>query len=107
MTAYDEDLAYIHDHGYSRIAEGAAASVLWLLPPHASIVELGCGSGVTAARLTDAGPEVLGIEQSGALITLARRRAPRADFRVGSFVSEPIPSATPCWPWRGLQLPVR
>jgi SAM-dependent methyltransferase len=90
MTAYDEDLAYIHDQGYSRIAEGAAASVLGLLPPHASI-ELGCGSGVTAARLTDAGPEVLGIEQSGALITLARRRAPRADFRVGSFVSEPIP----------------
>jgi SAM-dependent methyltransferase len=91
MAAYDEDLAYIHDQGYSRIAEGAAAIVLELLPPHASIVELGCGSGVTARRLTDAGHEVLGIDQSAALIALARHRAPPAAFRVGSFVSEPIP----------------
>jgi SAM-dependent methyltransferase len=91
MAAYDEDLAYIHDQGYWQVAEGAAASVLELLGPRASIVELGCGSGVTARRLTDAGHEVLGIDQSAALIALARRRAPRAGFRVGSFVSEPIP----------------
>jgi SAM-dependent methyltransferase len=91
MAAYDEDLAYIHDQGYSRIAAAAATSVLELLSPQASIVELGCGSGVTAARLTDAGHAVVGIDQSAALIALARRRAPRADLRVGSFVSEPIP----------------
>jgi SAM-dependent methyltransferase len=91
MPAYDEDLAYIHDQGYSQIAEGAAASVVELLAAGSSIVELGCGSGVTARRLTDAGHEVLGIDQSAALIALARRRAPQARFRVGSFVSEPIP----------------
>jgi SAM-dependent methyltransferase len=91
MPAYDEDLAYIHDQGYTQLAEGAAASVLELLPPRACIVELGCGSGVTARRLSDAGHELLGIDQSAALIALARRRAPRAGFRVGSFVSEPIP----------------
>jgi SAM-dependent methyltransferase len=91
MAAYDDDLAYIHDQCYSQLAEGAAASVLELLSPHASVVELGCGSGVTAGRLTDAGHEVVGIDQSVALIARARRRAPRAVFRVGSFVSEPIP----------------
>ena len=91
MTAYGEDLAYIHDQGYSHVAEAAAGSVLGLLGLRASIVELGCGSGVTAGRLTDAGHEVLGIDQSAALIALARRRAPRATFRVVSFVSEPIP----------------
>jgi SAM-dependent methyltransferase len=91
MPAYDEDLAYIHDQGYSQIAEGAAASVLELMEARSSIVEFGCGSGVTARRLTDAGHEVLGIDQSAALIALARRRAPQARFRVGSFVSEPIP----------------
>jgi hypothetical protein len=91
MAAYDEDLAYIHDQGHSKIAAAAATSVLELLSPHASIVELGCGSGVTAARLTDAGHEVVGIDQSAALIALARRLASRADLRVGSFVSEPIP----------------
>jgi SAM-dependent methyltransferase len=91
MPAYDEDLAYIHDQGYTQLAEGAAASVLELLPPRACIVELGCGSGVTARRLSDTGHELLGIDQSAAPIALARRRAPRAGFRVGSFVSEPIP----------------
>jgi SAM-dependent methyltransferase len=91
MAAYDEDLAYIHDQGYSRVAEEAAAFVLELLPPRAAVVELGCGAGVTARRLTDAGHEVLGIDQSEALIALARERAPRARFRVGSFVTEPLP----------------
>jgi SAM-dependent methyltransferase len=91
MPAYDEDLAYIHDQGYSQIAEGAAASVLELMEARSSIVEFGCGSGVTARRLTDAGHEVLGIDQSAPLIALARRKAPEAGFRVGSFVSEPIP----------------
>src|SRR5215207_10848092 len=91
MAAYEEDLAYIHDRGYAHVAEGAAASVLGVLAPRSSIVEFGCGSGVTARRLTDAGHQVLGIDQSAALIALARRRAPQARFGVGSFVSEPIP----------------
>jgi SAM-dependent methyltransferase len=37
------------------------------------------------------GTRFLGIDQSAALIALARRRAPRACLRVGSFVGEPIP----------------
>jgi SAM-dependent methyltransferase len=90
MGDYDEDLAYIHDKGYAEIAEAAAVCGLELLTSRASIIELGCGSGVTARRLTDAGHEVLGIDQSAALIALARGRAPRASFRVGSFVTEPI-----------------
>jgi predicted TPR repeat methyltransferase len=97
MGAYDEDLVCIHDQGYAEIAEAMAVCVLELLASHASIVELGCGSGVTARRLTDAGHEVLGIDQSAAMIALARGRAPRASFRVGSFVAEPIPNAMPCW----------
>ena len=78
MGAYDEHLAYIHDQGYAEIVEAAAVCVLEVLASHASIVELGCGSGVTARRLTDAGHKVLGIDQSAALIALARGRAPRA-----------------------------
>ena len=89
--AYDEDLAYTHDQGYTAVAEAAAAAVLELLPHAASIVELGCGSGVTAARLTVAAQVVVGIDLSRAVIALARAGAPRASFRVGSFVTEPIP----------------
>jgi SAM-dependent methyltransferase len=92
-VTYDEDLAYIHDRGYGHVAEAAADFVLGLLPAQATVVELGCGSGITARRLTDAGHDVLGIDQSAALIELASQRAPRASFRVGSFTSEPLP---PC-----------
>jgi SAM-dependent methyltransferase len=91
MAAYDEDLAYTHDRGFGCVAEDAARYVLTLLPEHASVVELGCGSGITARRLTDAGHDVLGIDQSPALIAIARERAPHARFAVGSFVSEPLP----------------
>jgi SAM-dependent methyltransferase len=91
MTGYDEDLAYTHDRGFGHVAEDAARYVLTLLPAHADVVELGCGSGITARRLTDAGHGVHGIDQSPALLALARDRAPDARFRVGSFVGEPLP----------------
>jgi SAM-dependent methyltransferase len=90
MPGYAEDLAYTHDRGFGHVAEAAASYVLTLLPAHASVVELGCGSGITARRLTDAGHDVRGIDQSPALIALARERAPNARFTVGSFVSEPL-----------------
>jgi SAM-dependent methyltransferase len=88
---YDEDLAYTHDRGFGHVAEDAARYGLTLLPEHASVVELGCGSGITARRLTHAGHDVLGIDQSPALIALARERAPKARFEVGSFVSATLP----------------
>jgi SAM-dependent methyltransferase len=91
MTAYDEDLAYTHDRGYSHVAEDAAAFLLGLLPERSDVVELGCGAGVTALRLTEAGHTVLGIDQSPALIALARERAPHARFEVGSFVTQRLP----------------
>jgi SAM-dependent methyltransferase len=92
MAGYGEDLAYTHDRGFGHVAEAAASYVLKLLPAAASVVELGCGSGITARRLTDAGHEVHGIDQSPALIALARERAPEARFTVGSFVTEPLPA---------------
>jgi SAM-dependent methyltransferase len=91
LAAYDEDLAYTHDRGFGHVAEEAARYVLTLLPTGASVVELGCGSGITARRLTDSGHDLLGIDQSPALIALARERAPQARFEVGSFVSTALP----------------
>ena len=57
------------------------------------IVEAGCGSGILARDLTDAGYELFGFDQSAAMIRLARRRAPRARFRVGSLTRVSLP---PC-----------
>jgi SAM-dependent methyltransferase len=93
MPGYGEDLAYIHHAGFTSVAEQAVPVIAENVRPGGLVVDVGCGSGVTARLLTEAGYEVLGIDQSEAMIELARAEAPRADFRVGSFVDEPLP---PC-----------
>jgi SAM-dependent methyltransferase len=92
---YGEDLSYIHDVGYSDLAETAAICIDgWLRErgiTNGLIVELGCGSGVTAAHLLASGHSVIGIDASSHMIDLARRRAPDGVFRTASFATEPLP----------------
>ena len=95
--AYGEDLAAIHASGFADVARGAAKTLASLLSRRGArsglVVDLGCGPGILAAELVRAGHPVLGIDLSRAMIALARRRAPRARFRVGSFRDTEIP---PC-----------
>jgi SAM-dependent methyltransferase len=56
-----------------------------------TIVELGCGSGITARYLTAAGFDIIGIDVSKAMIEIAQRTAPRARFRVASIAAAPLP----------------
>jgi SAM-dependent methyltransferase len=97
MTAYDRDLAYIHDTGFTGFARRAAPGLLRLLRQNrvtgGLVVDAGCGSGVWARELTDRGYEVLGIDISADMVRLARRQAPAARFQVGSFLSAKLP---PC-----------
>jgi SAM-dependent methyltransferase len=88
MPAYGSDLAYIHDSGFTQLAEAAAELLLAELGERREgpIVELGCGGGVTAAKLLDAGHDVIGLDLSPEQIEIARERAPGASFEVGSFV---------------------
>jgi SAM-dependent methyltransferase len=95
VRGYRADLAYIHDAGYSGFSEGAAP---WLLARlrgsgvrSGLVVDLGCGSGRWARLLLAAGYDVLGVDQSAAAIALARRNAPGATFRRGSFLDAPLP----------------
>jgi SAM-dependent methyltransferase len=85
---YGDDLAYVHDAGYGGFAEGAAPGLLELLNRNriraGPIVDLGCGSGIWARHLTDAGYQVIGVDISAAMIDLARKRAPDSVFQVGS-----------------------
>src|SRR5207249_3837277 len=87
---YGSDLAYIHDTGFGAFARRAAPHLLTLLRRTARrgglVVDLGCGSGIWARELCHAGYEVLGIDQSEAMIGLARARAPRAEFLTASFL---------------------
>jgi SAM-dependent methyltransferase len=93
--AYKRDLAYIHNVGFGTFAERSASGVLCNLREagiHSGVVvDLGCGGGLWAQRLTDAGYRVLGIDISPAMIALARKRAPKGSFRVGSLLDVDFP----------------
>ena len=93
MSEYRHDLAWIHHAGFSEFARSAAPGVIALLPRHGLVVEVGCGSGILARALTDAGFEVLGIDASPAMIELARLHAPDARFEVARFGDAELP---PC-----------
>jgi SAM-dependent methyltransferase len=92
---YGEDLAYIHDAGFGDVAAAAAE---WLVGElrrigfaSGTVTDLGCGSGILAARLAQAGYSVLGVDVSPAFVEMARRRVPSARFVVDSFVSAELP----------------
>jgi SAM-dependent methyltransferase len=93
---YAEDLAYVHDVGFGEFARNAAPGLLRLLRKHGidggRVVDLGCGSGIWAAELVNAGYEAVGVDVSAAMIDIARRRAPDAQFHVGSFLDVPLPA---------------
>jgi SAM-dependent methyltransferase len=98
MEHYGEDLAAIHAAGFTAIASAAAAELLPRLAPGSRVLELGCGDGTTARLLSDAGHDVRALDSSPAFIELARARAPRTSFEIGSFVDAPLPPiATPYW----------
>jgi SAM-dependent methyltransferase len=93
--SYDEDLAYVHDKGFGDFARKASPGLLGMLRrsgvPDGLIVDLGCGSGIWARELSDAGYKVHGIDISSAMIRIARRRVPEGRFRTGSFLRVPLP----------------
>jgi SAM-dependent methyltransferase len=92
---YGEDLAYIHDVSHADFALESAPVILEVLDRSGIrdglIVDLGCGSGLLARELIDAGYGVFGVDISEAMIALARKRAPEAEFRVGSLFEGEIP----------------
>lgn len=88
---YCEDLAAIHADGFTMLAEAAAREASGRLAPGSRVLELGCGDGTTAALLSEAGHDVVGVDASPAMTELARTRAPRAEIVTGSFVDAPLP----------------
>lgn len=95
--AYRDDLAYIHDAGFGRFAEHAAGALLTQLHRQGTsrglVIDLACGSGILSAAVAAAGYQVLGIDLSPAMIALARKRVPKGEFRIGSFMTADFP---PC-----------
>ena len=97
QRGYRADLAYIHDVGHGAIARDAAARLIKELSGlgrAATVVDVGCGSGILAEAMTEAGYDVIGVDVSEAMVALARTRAPSAEFRIGSFVATAIPECS-------------
>jgi SAM-dependent methyltransferase len=97
MTEYFEDLAYVHDSGFTGFVRAAGRGLLdWFRRAgieQGMVVDLGCGTGLWAASLLRAGYDVTGIDSSRAMIRLARRHAPRARFLQRSILDTNLP---PC-----------
>ncbi len=72
-----------YQHGYSHLPEQSQA-IDWLLsrlPPRASVLDIGSGTGKpTASRLSEAGHQVTGCDVSPRMVGLARQQVPAARF---------------------------
>jgi SAM-dependent methyltransferase len=55
------------------------------------VLDVGCGSGELCALAAGRGASVSGLDASGAMVELARRRVPGADLRVGAMERLPWP----------------
>ena len=55
------------------------------------VVDLGCGSGIAASLLVEAGYDVLGVDVSEAMVEIARARVPEARFVSGSLHEVELP----------------
>lgn len=95
IQGYQEDLAYIHDVGFGFLSQQSAPGLLEILHQKGVekglVVDLGCGSGIWAKALTQAGYQVLGIDISEAMLNLARKKAPQAQFQQASLLRVKIP----------------
>jgi 2-polyprenyl-3-methyl-5-hydroxy-6-metoxy-1,4-benzoquinol methylase len=65
-----------------------------ILPQRGDVLDLGCGAGMVARRLTEVGFCVLGIDGSSRQIALACKNEPRAEFRLADMVSVSFPIAS-------------
>ena len=95
MPAYGDDLAYIHHTGFGAFARDAGPGILRMLRRakifSGLVVDMGCGSGIWARELLDAGYDVFGVDISDAMIRFARRNAPGAKFACASLLDVDIP----------------
>jgi SAM-dependent methyltransferase len=77
-----------HDHFFWRFS---LPRLLELLPPPGALtLDLGCGEGRLSRELAARGHRVLGVEQSGTLVSAARAAAPEIDVREGDAAAIPL-----------------
>ena len=92
---YGEDLAYIQAVAFGERARRTAPEIVRLLQsakiPIRRVVELGCGAGVLASAMVEAGFDVTALDDSADLVAIAAVNAPRARFVKASIYRFEIP----------------
>jgi len=63
---------------------------LTLLPPHAVLLDLGCGAGQDSRYLTSLGHRVIGLDRTMPLLQFAKRQAPSVPFVRADLRALPI-----------------
>src|SRR4051812_40932465 len=94
---YGPEQAGIHHERFGRLAGRAADLLLRELASAGlatgTVVDLGCGSGILARRMTDAGYDVLGVDVSAAMLEIAQQQAPNARFVQAPLLDTELPTA--------------
>lgn len=92
MMAYYEQRAPVYDSTVNEKAASEARALLDVLAalPPASTLDVGCGTGFLTSRLPG---EVVGLDQSAAMVAQARRKVPHAQFVRGDALRLPFGAA--------------
>ena len=72
-----------------RLEESVVPALLAESPPGRAL-DAAYGTGRHTARLVELGHDVIGVDETEAMLCLARTRLPDADFRVGSLTALPL-----------------
>lgn len=84
---YGPDLAAIHADHHEALARAAAGVLLPLMPSAGRVLDLGCGAGRLSLMLAADLHEVVGVDLSPTLLSIARRRVPSGRFDEGDILS--------------------
>ena len=94
---YGPEQSTIHHTDFGRLAVRAATMLLDELAAvrlrEGTVVDLGCGSGILARIVSEAGYDVLGADISASMVALAQAEAPRARIVRSSLYDVEIPPA--------------
>jgi SAM-dependent methyltransferase len=94
---YGPEQAVIHHREFGGLAANAATRLLGLLEERGlrqgTVVDLGCGSGILARIVSEAGYGVLGVDISADMLALAAVNAPAARRIQGSLLDAELPPA--------------
>lgn len=92
---FGPELARIHHERFGDIARAAGEELLRRLRDagiwRGAVADLGCGTGILASVLSQAGYAAYGVDRSPDMLAIARETAPRATFSEGSWVDAELP----------------